>query len=90
MVGLQQIRREHPEIGDVRGRGLMIATEFTDGSGEPWTDRAKTVARAAYDQGLLLLTCGSYDNVIRWIPPLVVNPSQMEDGLARFQAALAS
>lgn len=90
MAGLQQIRQEHPEIGDVRGRGLMIATEFTDGSGEPWTDRAKAVARAAYDQGLLLLTCGSYDNVIRWIPPLVVNPSQMEDGLARFQAALGS
>ncbi len=88
MAGLQQIRREHPEIGDVRGRGLMIASEFTDAHGEPWTDRAKAVARAAYDQGLLLLTCGSYDNVIRWIPPLVVDASQMEDGLARFQAAL--
>jgi 4-aminobutyrate aminotransferase len=90
MAGLRQIRQEHPEIGDVRGRGLMIASEFTDSQGEPWTDRAKSVARAAYDQGLLLLTCGSYDNVIRWIPPLIVNASQIEDGLAKFQAALAS
>ncbi len=90
MTGLRQLQEEHPEIGDVRGRGLMIASEFTDAQGEPWTDRAKSVARAAYDQGLLLLTCGSYDNAIRWIPPLVVNASQIEDGLARFQTALAS
>jgi 4-aminobutyrate aminotransferase len=90
MAGLRQIQQAHPEIGDVRGRGLMIASEFTDSQAEPWTDRAKSVARAAYDQGLLLLTCGSYDNVIRWIPPLVVNASQIEDGLAKFQAALES
>jgi len=86
--GLRQLQRQHPEIGDVRGRGLMIATEFTDAQGEPWTDRAKAVAKAAYQQGFLLLTCGSYENVIRWIPPLVVNASQIEDGLAKFQAAL--
>ncbi len=88
--GLRQLQRKHPEIGDVRGRGLMIASEFTDPQGEPWTERAKAVARAAYQQGLLLLTCGSYDNVIRWIPPLIVNASQIEDGLEKFQAALES
>jgi 4-aminobutyrate aminotransferase len=88
MSGLRQLQKQHPEIGDVRGRGLMIASEFTDPQGEPWTDRAKAVAKAAYLQGLLLLTCGSYENVIRWIPPLVVNASQIEDGLEKFQAAL--
>ena len=88
MAGLRQLQKQHTEIGDVRGRGLMIATEFTDTQGEPWTDRAKAVAKAAYQQGLLLLTCGSYENVIRWIPPLIVNASQLEDGLAKFQAAL--
>jgi 4-aminobutyrate aminotransferase len=88
--GLRQLRQKHPEIGDVRGRGLMIASEFTDPQGEPWTERAKAVARAAYQQGLLLLICGSYDNVIRWIPPLIVNASQIEDGLEKFQAALES
>ncbi len=86
--GLRQLQQTHPEIGDVRGRGLMIASEFTDPQGEPWTARAKAVARAAYQQGLLLLTCGSYDNIIRWIPPLVVSVSQIEDGLKKFQAAL--
>jgi 4-aminobutyrate aminotransferase len=88
MGGLRQLQKQHPEIGDVRGRGLMIATEFTDPQGEPWTERAKAVARAAYQQGLLLLTCGSYENVIRWIPPLVVNSGQVEEGLEKFQAAL--
>jgi 4-aminobutyrate aminotransferase len=88
MSGLRQLQKQHPEIGDVRGRGLMVASEFTDSQGEPWTDRAKAVAKAAYQQGLLLLTCGSYENVIRWIPPLIVNASQLEDGLEKFQAAL--
>lgn len=88
LSGLRQLQGQHPEIGDVRGLGLMIATEFTDRQGEPGTERAKAVARAAYQQGLLLLTCGSYDNVIRWIPPLIVNASQIEDGLEKFQTAL--
>ena len=89
LAGLRQLQRSHPEIGDVRGRGLMLATEMTDPSGEPWTDRAKAVVRAAFDEGLILLTCGSYENTVRWIPPLVVNASQIEEGLEMFERALA-
>ncbi len=89
LAGLRQLQRSHPEIGDVRGRGLMVASEMTDPSGEPWTDRAKAVVRAAFEEGLLLLTCGSYENTVRWIPPLVVNASQIEDGLERFERALS-
>jgi 4-aminobutyrate aminotransferase len=88
LAGLRQLQRSHPEIGDVRGRGLMVASEMTDPSGEPWTDRAKAIVRAAFDEGLLLLTCGSYENTVRWIPPLVVNASQIEDGLEKFERAL--
>ncbi len=88
--GLRQLQRDHPEIGDVRGRGLMVACEFTDATGEPWTERAKAVALAAFEQGLMLLTCGTYENVIRWIPPLVVNASQIEEGLEKFERALAA
>ncbi len=88
LSGLRQLQRSHPEIGDVRGRGLMAACEMTDESGEPWADRAQAVVRAAFGEGLLLLTCGSYENTIRWIPPLVVNASQIEEGLQKFQAAL--
>jgi 4-aminobutyrate aminotransferase len=86
--GLRQLQESHPEIGDVRGRGLMLACEFTDSSGEPWTDRAKAVVRAAFDEGLLLLTCGSYENTVRWIPPLVVDAGQVEEGLELFERAL--
>jgi len=91
VAGLRKIQEEHPEIGDVRGAGLMIATEFTRPEGakhQPWTDRAKAAAKAALNNGLMLLTCGSYDNVIRWIPPLIVNEQQIKDALGMFEGAL--
>ncbi|MEK7324477.1 MAG: aminotransferase class III-fold pyridoxal phosphate-dependent enzyme, partial [Chloroflexota bacterium] len=88
MAGLRKIQEEHPEIGDVRGAGLMIATEFTDPKRQPWTDRAKGVAKAALERDLMLLTCGSYDNTIRWIPPLIVNELQIKDALGAFESAL--
>ena len=90
MAGLRQLQEEHAEIGDVRGLGLMVATEFTNPSGEPWTERAKAVTRRALDEGLLLLTCGSYDNTVRWIPPLVVNEAQIKDALRMFETALSA
>ncbi|MEW6566900.1 MAG: aminotransferase class III-fold pyridoxal phosphate-dependent enzyme [Chloroflexota bacterium] len=90
LAGLRQLQQAHPEIGEVRGRGLMVACEFTDPQGEPWSERAKAVILAAFDQGLMLLTCGTYDNVIRWIPPLVVDASQIEEGLEKFERALAA
>lgn len=88
LAGLRQVQEEHPEIGEVRGRGLMIATEFTDPAGAPWTDRAKAVVRAAFEEGLLLLTCGTYDNIIRWIPPLIINTEHIQEALQRFRAAM--
>lgn len=90
-TGLRKLQEEHPEIGDVRGLGLMVATEFTrEGRAEhePWTDRAKAVTKSALDEGLMLLTCGSYDNVIRWVPPLVVNEGQVKEALGMFERAL--
>lgn len=93
MAGLRRLQEDHPEIGDVRGLGLMVATEFTKPSGaaqpEPWTDRAKAVIKTALDDGLMLLTCGSYDNIIRWIPPLVVNEAQVKEALGVFENALS-
>ena len=88
MAGLGQLQEEHPEIGDVRGRGLMIATEFTDPEGQPWGERAQAVAKANYEQNLMLLTAGAYGNVIRWIPPLVVNQEQIQESLAIFASSL--
>jgi 4-aminobutyrate aminotransferase len=88
VAGLRKLQEEYPEIGDVRGAGLMVATEFTDPRKQPWTDRAKAVTKNALGEGLMLLTCGSYDNTIRWIPPLVVNETQIKDALGLFEVAL--
>jgi 4-aminobutyrate aminotransferase len=98
MTGLRKIQEERPEIGDVRGLGLMVATEFTTppdslrpvGAGDrtPWTEGAKAVTRAALSEGLMLLTCGAYDNTIRWIPPLIVTEAQIKEALEMFTRAL--
>lgn len=89
MDGLTELQSRFPVIGDVRGWGLMVATEFTH-NGKPDADTAKAVQRACLDHNLLLLTCGTNNNVIRWIPPLVVNKSQIDEALTVFNTALES
>jgi 4-aminobutyrate aminotransferase len=88
MTGLRKLQEEYPAIGDVRGLGLMIGTEFTI-DGKP-ADKSliKNIVHSCEQNGLLLLTCGTYDNVIRWIPPLVVDERQINDGLGIFESAL--
>jgi 4-aminobutyrate aminotransferase len=87
-VGLGQLQEEFPEIGDVRGLGLMVATEFSRPDGQTWPERASGVAQAAYRSGLMLLTCGTDGNVIRWIPPLIVDQAQIQEALDIFAEAL--
>ncbi len=87
LAGLRRLQQDFSVIGDVRGKGLMVATEFTR-NGEPDTTTSKAVVKAAFDRGLMLLTCGTYDNVIRWIPPLVVNEQELDEALKIFAAAL--
>ncbi len=86
---LRALQAEFPVIGDVRGLGLMVATEFTGAEGAPATAVAKGVVKAALKHRLLLLTCGTYDNVVRWIPPLIVNQEQIETAVTAFREALA-
>jgi 4-aminobutyrate aminotransferase len=85
--GLVELQGRYPVIGDIRGYGLMVGTEFTR-DGQPDKDITKAVQKACIERNLLLLTCGSYENVIRWIPPLVVNAQQIDDGLTIFEDAL--
>jgi len=68
-------------IGDVRGLGLLVGSEFTAADGS--ADRAKAAAaqQLAAKKGLLLLTCGAHMNVVRMIPPLIVTAEQIEDAL---------
>ncbi len=88
MAGLRRLQEEHPEIGEVRGLGLMVASEFSTPAGQPWSERAQAVAQACHQQGLMLLTCGADGNIIRWIPPLVVNQEQLQEALSIFDQAL--
>lgn len=76
-------------LGDVRGLGAMVACEFIDAAGAPDADTTKKVQAAALKRGLLLLTCGVYGNVIRFLFPLTIEDSVFAEGLAVFDAALA-
>ncbi|MGH3623219.1 MAG: aspartate aminotransferase family protein, partial [Sciscionella sp.] len=75
--GARAVANKHPEIGDVRGIGLMVASEFVTPEGQPDTATATKVHKAAAEAGLLLLTCGPFGNVVRMIPPLVVDAEQI-------------
>ena len=89
MTGLRKLQEDYPEIGDVRGKGLMIGTEFIiNGRPEKAKPLVKDIVHAAEARDLLLLTCGTYDNTVRWIPPLNVTPEQINDGLRVFGEAL--
>ena len=89
MTGLRKLQEDYPEIGDVRGKGLMIGTEFvTDGKPAKAKPLVKEIVHAAEAGDLLLLTCGTYDNTIRWIPPINVSSEQINDALQVFGEAL--
>lgn len=87
MDGLAELQGRYPALGDVRGMGLMVGTEFTQGD-KPDKTTAKAVQAACLARNLLLLTCGAYENTIRWIPPLVVNEAQIDAALTVFEDAL--
>ncbi|MDT7728423.1 MAG: 4-aminobutyrate aminotransferase [Actinomycetota bacterium] len=79
--GARLIGDKTPGIGDVRGLGLLVGSEFTKPDGEADPATASAAQKAAAEKGLLLLTCGAYMNVVRMVPPLVVNAEQIEDAL---------
>jgi len=84
---LKGLGAKYPQIGDVRGLGLMAAIEFTS-EGAPDQETTKSVQKACLDRNLILLTCGTFENVIRWIPPLVVTEEQVNEAFSIFQDAL--
>jgi 4-aminobutyrate aminotransferase len=88
MSGLCHLQEDFPVIGDVRGLGLMIATEFRTPNGQPDKTTAKAVVHSCQEQGLLLLTCGPWDNTIRWIPPLIVTEEQIHEALSILESSL--
>ncbi|WP_250008113.1 4-aminobutyrate--2-oxoglutarate transaminase [Actinoplanes sp. M2I2] len=93
---LEALAAKHPAIAEVRGRGAMLAVEVVipgeDGAAGPAPDAASTaaVAKAAHELGLLLLTCGTYGNVIRLLPPLVISDEELDRGLSLLEQAFST
>jgi len=77
-------------IGDVRGLGMMIGVELIDADGGPDAALCKRVLSSCRERGLLLLNCGSYDNVVRFIPPLVADEGQVRQAAWIFEETLSS
>jgi 4-aminobutyrate aminotransferase len=88
MDGLAELQMRWPFIGDVRGLGLMVGSEIGVPGRGPDKDLAARIQAQCLDRELILLTCGTYGNVIRWIPPLVVSEQQINDGLLIFEEAI--
>ncbi|PTR32277.1 4-aminobutyrate aminotransferase/(S)-3-amino-2-methylpropionate transaminase [Rhodococcus sp. OK519] len=86
---LRALAEEVPAIGDVRGRGAMIAIELVvPGTAEPDAGVTKSIAARALEQGVIVLTCGTYGNVIRLLPPLVIGDELLDDALTVLEAAI--
>ncbi|MFT4216429.1 MAG: 4-aminobutyrate--2-oxoglutarate transaminase [Micropruina sp.] len=88
---LTALQASDPRIGDVRGHGAMIAAEFVDPvTKAPDAALTATVAKAAIAEGVIVLTCGTYGNVIRFLPPLTITDDLLREGLDVVAAALAA
>ncbi len=79
---LAALARRHEAVGQVRGRGAMIAIEIVrPGTTEPDAQATQRVVRACHAAGVVVLTCGTYGNVIRLLPPLVIPEDLLSEGL---------
>jgi 4-aminobutyrate aminotransferase / (S)-3-amino-2-methylpropionate transaminase / 5-aminovalerate transaminase len=88
---LQALHKDHPAIGDVRGRGAMQAMEFVQpGTTTAAPDVAAIVAAKCHAAGVVVLTCGTWSNVIRLLPPLTIDGGLLQDGLDVLSEAVQS
>ncbi len=88
---LSELQAQDPRIGEIRGRGAMIAIELVKpGSTEPDAELTRKIAAAAHASGVVLLTCGTYGNVIRFLPPLSISNELLNDGLDVIETAFGA
>ena len=83
---LDALAASNADVGEVRGLGPMLALELT----ERTPDRAQAVVSAAFDRGLVLLSCGLYGNVIRLLPPLTITDDELDEGFAIVEESLVA
>jgi 4-aminobutyrate aminotransferase/(S)-3-amino-2-methylpropionate transaminase len=87
---LRALAERHPAIGDVRGRGAMVAVELVaPGTRDPDPAATKAVAAACHARGLVVLTAGTYGNVLRFLPPMVIPDHLLAEGLDLLDEAAA-
>jgi 4-aminobutyrate aminotransferase/(S)-3-amino-2-methylpropionate transaminase len=90
LARLHRVQADDDRIGDVRGRGAMIAVELVRrGTDEPDPALAKAVAAQAHARGVIVLTCGTYGNVLRFLPPLTMPLPLLAEALDILAEALA-
>jgi 4-aminobutyrate aminotransferase/(S)-3-amino-2-methylpropionate transaminase len=88
---LRAAQQSDPRIGDVRGRGAMVALELVDPTtGDPDAALTTRVAHRTQGEGVIVLSCGTYGNVIRLLPPLTIPDDLLAEGLEVLLTALAS
>ncbi|WP_020501706.1 4-aminobutyrate--2-oxoglutarate transaminase [Sciscionella marina] len=87
---LDALAQRDDGIGEVRGRGAMLALEFVHpGTGRPDPERTARIAAHCHRAGTIVLTCGTHDNVIRLLPPLTIPAQTLVEGLDTLEAAVA-
>ncbi|CAB4338829.1 MAG: 4-aminobutyrate--2-oxoglutarate transaminase [Actinobacteria bacterium] len=88
---LRALAKKYPVIGEVRGRGAMQAIELVEpGTKNPNTAAMNAVVKYCQSQGVLVLTAGTYSNVVRFLPPLVISDELLKDALSVLDDAFAS
>ena len=88
---LQSLAADHPQIGDVRGRGAMVAIELVrPGTTEPDAAEAGRISAACHQAGVVTLTCGTFGNVLRLLPPLVIDDALLGEALDVLADAVAA
>ncbi|MFZ5870221.1 MAG: 4-aminobutyrate--2-oxoglutarate transaminase [Actinomycetota bacterium] len=91
LARLRDVQARVPAVGDVRGRGAMVALELVrPGTTEPDAAATAEVARRCHAAGVVVLTCGTYGNVIRLLPPVVISDELLSDGLDVLCEALSA
>jgi 4-aminobutyrate aminotransferase len=91
LAGIRRAAAGHHGLAEVRGRGLMIGIEFADPQTlAPLPDLAKAMLREAFERRLLLLTCGTWGQVVRVIPPLVTTDTEVDSAVSIIGEALAA
>jgi 4-aminobutyrate aminotransferase len=86
---LRGLLARHAALGDVRALGLMVAAELVDGDGAPDAARtAAVLAHCLHEHQVIFMSAGSDGNVVRWMPPLIVDAAQIDRAVAAFADAL--